>query len=125
MKQTLTRLAAVLTLLALPAAAVAQTSNPEIIVAAPPNDSSGPIFYAADLGLYEKAGLNVKVQAFNNPGPIAAAVAGGSVQIGALTIPSIAIARQKGVPLVIIAPGSIYSSAAPTSGIIVLKNSPL
>jgi NitT/TauT family transport system substrate-binding protein len=50
---------------------------------------------------------------------------GGQVFYAQLTIPGIALARQNGVPIVIIAPTSIYSSAAPTSGIIVLKNSPV
>ena len=102
----------------------AQDNSPEIVVAGTPNDSGGTIFYAQDLGMFKKAGLNVKIQSMNNPGSIVAAVVGGSVTIGTLTIPGLAIAREKGVPIVIIAPGSIYSSATPTSGIIVLKNSP-
>jgi ABC-type nitrate/sulfonate/bicarbonate transport system substrate-binding protein len=40
-------------------------------------------------------------------------------------VPSVAVARDKGVAITIVAPGSIYSSAAPTSGIVVLKTSPL
>jgi NitT/TauT family transport system substrate-binding protein len=60
-----------------------------------------------------------------NAGAIAPAVSSGSVNIGSLTVPSIAIAREKGVPLTIIAPASVYSSAAPTSGIVVLRTSPL
>jgi NitT/TauT family transport system substrate-binding protein len=42
-----------------------------------------------------------------------------------LTIPGIAVARDKGIPIKIIAPASIYNAATPTSGIIVLKNSPI
>jgi len=103
---------------------IAQDS-PQIVVAGAPNDSGGAIFYAQDLGMFKKAGLNVKIQPMNNPGSIAAAVVGGSVTIGTLTIPGVAIAREKGLPIVIIAPGPIYSSATPTSGIIVLKNSPI
>jgi NitT/TauT family transport system substrate-binding protein len=110
--------------LATTANAGAQDNGPEIIIAGTPNDSGGSIFYAQDLGLYKKAGLNVTIQSMNNPGSVVAAVVGGSVTIGTLTIPGIAIAHEKGVPIVIIAPGSIYSSATPTSGIIVLKNSP-
>ena len=108
----------------LPASAPAQTADP-IVVAAPPNDSSGEVFYAAEMGLFTKAGLNVKVQAMNNAGAITPAVISGSIQIGSLTVPSIALAREKGVPLTMIAPASVYSVSAPTSGIIVLKNSPL
>jgi NitT/TauT family transport system substrate-binding protein len=104
--------------------ASAQTGE-QIVVATPPNDSSGEVFYAADMGFFAKAGLNVKVMPMNNAGAVAPAVVSGAVTIGGLTVPSIAIAHEKGVPITIVAPGSIYSSAAPTSGIIVLKNSPL
>src|ERR1700678_1948520 len=77
----------------------AQEPAPEIIVAGTPNDSGGTIFYAQDLGSFKKAGLNVKIQSMNNPGSVVAAVIGGSVQIGTLAIPGLAIARQKGVPI--------------------------
>ena len=102
--------------------AASQTDAP-IVFAGTANDSGGENFYAADLGMFAKAGLNVTVQALNNPGAAVAAVVGGSVTVGSLTIPGIAAAREKGLPVKIIAPTSIYSSATPTSGIIVLKNS--
>jgi ABC-type nitrate/sulfonate/bicarbonate transport system substrate-binding protein len=117
-------LAAPLLLLAPGTRAAAQT-NDQIVIATAPNDSSGEVFYAADLGYFTKAGLNVKVVPMNNAGAVAPAVVSGSVTIGGLSIPSIALAHEKGVPITIVAPGSVYSSAAPTSGIIVLKNSPL
>jgi NitT/TauT family transport system substrate-binding protein len=104
--------------------ATAQTGDP-IVVAAPPNDSSAEVFYAVEMGFFTKAGLNVKVQAMNNAGAITPAVVSGTIAIGSLTVPSIALPHEKGVPLTIIAPASLYSSAAPTSGIIVLKSSPL
>jgi len=117
--------AALVALVLAPVSSAAQNTSPTIFVAAPPNDSAGPLFYAQDLGMYKKAGLNVSLQSLENPGTSVAAVVGGSLTIGTLTIPGIAIARAKGVPIVIIAPGSVYSSAAPTSGIIVLKDSPI
>jgi NitT/TauT family transport system substrate-binding protein len=112
-------------LLAASAHAGAQSDTDQITVAAPPNDSSAEVFYAADMGFCAKAGLNVKVQAMNNAGAITPAVISGAITIGNLTVPSIALAHEKGVPITIIAPASVYSSAAPTSGIIVLKTSPL
>jgi NitT/TauT family transport system substrate-binding protein len=102
----------------------AQTADP-ILIAGTANDSGGEVFYAKDLGLFEKAGLNVTVQALNNPGATIAGVIGGTLTAGSLTIPGIAAAREKGLPVKILAPSSIYSSAMPTSGIIVLKNSPI
>jgi NitT/TauT family transport system substrate-binding protein len=100
-------------------------NEPPITFAGTANDSGGESFYAADEGFFSKAGLNVTVQAFNNPGAAVAAVVGGTLTVGSLTIPGIAAAREKGIPVKIIAPSSIYSSATPTSGIIVLKNSPI
>jgi NitT/TauT family transport system substrate-binding protein len=108
-----------------PVSSLAQTTSPTIFIAAPPNDSAGPLFYAQDLGMFKKAGLNVSLQTIENPGTSVAAVVGGSLTIGTLTIPGIALAREKGLPIVMIAPGSIYSSKAPTAGIIVLRNSPI
>ena len=115
--------AAALALSAAAAPSRAQEAAPPIVVGSVPNDSGGAAFYAQELGLFKRAGLNVKLQAGNNPGSMAAAVVGGSMTIGTLTIPGIALARDRGIPLVLIAPGSMYSSAAPTSGVIVLKNS--
>ena len=45
------------------------------------------------------------------------------ITVAAMMIPGIAAARESGLPIKIIAPSSIYASAMPTSGIIVLKNS--
>lgn len=106
-------------------APLAAQDSPEITVGATPNDSGGTPYYAQELGLFKKHGLNVKVESFENPGTAAAAVVGGSLTIGTLTLPGVAIAREKGLPIVIIAPSAIYSSATPTSGIIVLDNSPI
>jgi NitT/TauT family transport system substrate-binding protein len=107
----------------LPARGAAQSAP--IVVIGTANDSGGAMLYAEDLGLYEKAGLDVKLQVLNNPGAVVAAVVAGSAAISTLTIPGIALARQHGLPIVIIAPASLYSSDHPTSGIFVLKNSPI
>lgn len=96
-----------------------------VSLAAPPNDASGTLFYAADLGLYEKAGLNVKISVLNNPGPIAAAVASGNVTVAGIPITVAALAREKGVPIVMFAPLALYLSSSPTNAMIVLKSSPL
>ncbi len=107
-----------------PSATVAQDHAP-IIIGGTANDSGAEIFYAADLGLFAKQGLDVTVQAINSPGTAAAAVVGGTLTVSTLTTPGIAVAHDKGLPITIIAPASIYNSATPTSGIIVLKNAPI
>jgi NitT/TauT family transport system substrate-binding protein len=103
----------------------AQPALTALEVEATPNDTSGTIFYAADMGFFERAGLSVKITVLNNPGAAAAAIASGTVPIGGLSLAGAALAREKGVPLVMIAPAGLYVSSAPTAGIIVLTNSPL
>jgi len=110
---------------AIAGAPLAAQSN-SIQIAGTANDSGGQIFYAKDLSLFPKAGLtDVTISALNNPGAAAAAVVGGTITVGTLTIPGVVIAKAKGVPIVIIAPASLYDSAKPTSGIIVLGDSPI
>jgi len=116
--------AALLAAVLLGTRASAQTAE-HLVVATPPIDSSGEVFYALEMGFFAKQGLDVKIVPMNNAGAIAPAVISGAVDIGGLTVPAVALAREKAVPLTIVAPGSVYSKAAPTSGIIVLKTSPL
>ena len=111
-----------LTAALVPVATAAQDKAP-IVIGGTANDSGAEIFYAQELRLYAKQGLDVTVQVLNNPGAAVAAVIGGTLTVSTLTTPGIAAARDKGIPIKIIAPASIYNSATPTSGIIVLKNS--
>ena len=104
--------------------AVAQ--NDAILISGTANDSGAEIFYAKDLGLFPKAGLpNVTVNRLNSPGAAAAAVIGGTLTVGTLTIPAFVVAKAKGLPIALIAPASLYNSAKPTTGIIVLEDSPI
>jgi len=100
----------------------AQNSPPTIEAAGPPNDTGALIFYAADMGFFEKAGLRVKVTSLNNSGSISSAIASGAVQVGSFAVSVGALAREKGIPLVMIAPAGLYLSSAPTSGLIVRKD---
>ncbi len=101
----------------------AQSSPATLEAVGPPNDTGALIFYAADMGFYEKAGLRVKVTLLNSSGSISSAVASGAVQIGSFAVSVGALAREKGIPLVMIAPAGLYLSTAPTSGLIVRKDS--
>ena len=106
-----------------PSRARAQGTLAPVSLLSVPNDSSGEMYYAQELGLFAKAGLDVRLQSVNDPSATAGAVLSGTATFGGLTIPGYATAHQRGIPIVIVAPTSIYSSANPTSGIIVLKNS--
>ncbi len=85
-----------------------------------PNDSAGPTFYADALGYYKAAGLNVTLTFLNNA---ASALASGALAIAAMPVTVLAIAREKGIPFVMIAPLSLYVSSTPDHALIVLKDS--
>jgi ABC-type nitrate/sulfonate/bicarbonate transport system substrate-binding protein len=100
-------------------------ASPEIIISGSANEAAGNAFYANDLGYFQKAGLNVKLTVLTTAAPMVAAVVSGSVAISGIPIPQIALARAKGIPIVMIAPGALYMSSVPTNGLIALKDSPL
>jgi ABC-type nitrate/sulfonate/bicarbonate transport system substrate-binding protein len=107
-----------------PARARAQAMGVPLRIVGARNDSGAEIYYAQDLGMYADAGLDAHPEALNATATMAAAVMAGDVTIAGMTIPGLALAHEKGLPLVIVAPSAIYSSAAPTAGIFVLKDSP-
>jgi NitT/TauT family transport system substrate-binding protein len=118
-------LAASATLLAssFPQRALAQGTPLNLRVAATANDTYASAYYAQDLGFFTRAGLNVDLETLNNGAAIAAAVSAGSMDIGVATPVTLANAYIHGLPLVIVAAGSISSAKAPTLVLIVAKNS--
>jgi ABC-type nitrate/sulfonate/bicarbonate transport system substrate-binding protein len=115
--------AALAAALSKPARALA--ASPEIVISGSANEAAGNAFYANDLGYFQKAGLNVKLTVLTTAAPMVAAVVSGSVAISGIPIPQIALARAKGIPIVMIAPGALYMSTVPTNALIALKDSPL
>lgn len=109
---------------ALPIPAVAQGSA-AIRLGAAPNDSAAEAYYADELGLFKKAGLNVAVSTFTNGVTMAQALVGGSLDAAGNNIVSLAIAIAKGIPFAILAGGAVYNTDAPTTVLCVAKNSPL
>lgn len=94
-------------------------------VATTPIDLGAQPFYGVDLGFFKKAGLDVTVTPIANGAAISSAVLGGSYDIAQSNIVTLATAREKGLPFVVVAPAGLYSSKAPTSVCGVAKNSPI
>lgn len=90
-----------------------------------PTDSGAQAYYAEALGLFRKAGLDVEVSSLGNGASVAAAIASGAAEIGQGNVVSLALAHEKGLPFVLLAPASAYAGGAPTSALIVAKNSPV
>jgi NitT/TauT family transport system substrate-binding protein len=95
----------------------------KIRVATAPNDFSAAAYYAADMGFFSKAGLEVEVTSLNAGTVIIPAVVSGSFEFGCGSTPAIALAHQHGIPIVITAPAGAYSSKAPVEGLVIAKNS--
>ncbi len=109
---------------ALLGSAQAQTV-PTIRVATTPIDLGAEALYANDLGFFKKAGLNVELSLLASGSVVAAAVAGGSIDIGQSNIVALASAHANGLPFVIVAPAGYYTSKGPTTVMIAAANSPL
>jgi NitT/TauT family transport system substrate-binding protein len=89
-------------------------------------EAHGDIYYAQDLGLFKRAGLNIDVAQYQGGSIIVAAIVSGALQIGAGSPLPLANARLRGLPVVLIAPGYIYSASAPSpiDALAVAVNSP-
>ena len=108
----------------LPSRVRAQTGIP-IHVGTVAADSYAEPYYAADTGAFTKAGLNADTTTFNNGAVLAAACAGGTINVGCGDIVSITNAVAHGVPFVVIAGGGLSTGTALTTVLCVAKNSPL
>ena len=90
-------------------------------------DVDAQAFYAQDLGIFKKYGINADITLLRKGGGAAAvaAVAGGAADIGEGDIVSVSNAHLRGIPIVLLAPSGIYRSTAPTTEAIVAKDSPI
>lgn len=83
-----------------------------------PSDFAAQLYYAKDQGFFQKAGFDVDITPLNAGPAIASAVAGGSIDLGFSNVVSLALAHDKGLPFVIVAPANMYVVDSPTIGLI-------
>jgi NitT/TauT family transport system substrate-binding protein len=96
-----------------------------IRVAAIPIDVGANGYYASELGFFKKHGLDANVSTGASGAAVAAAVVGGSLDIGDGNSTVLAQAHERGVGLVMIAPSGMYRAVEPTSALLVAKTSTL
>jgi NitT/TauT family transport system substrate-binding protein len=89
------------------------------------SDVSAEPIYAEAQNLYAKAGFEPQIQALPNGGAILAAIAGGALDVGFANLTSIAAARQRGAPLRIVAPATVYTDKAPVTVLVKARGSKL
>lgn len=108
----------------LPLGATAQNAPPVTVrMGIIPVEAAAEAFYAIDMGFFKKHGLDVELQTMQNGASIAAAVAGGSLDIGFADTISIAGAHARGLPFIYLAPALLNSYAAPTLAMMVAGSS--
>jgi NitT/TauT family transport system substrate-binding protein len=121
-----TFLAGAAALAALPRAARAASGAPAVVRAGTiPADVSAVVTYADDLGYFRNTGLDVQIQIMQSGPVIAPAVLGGSLDVGAANVGSLAGARERGLPLRIFAPASEVSAATLSDVLMVKDDSPI
>ena len=91
-------------------------------LAAAPDDDITPILYGQQSGLFKNAGLDVQLTSLGSGSATAAAVAGGSIDIGKSSLMGLCAAHARGIPFQIVAPASIYLDADPVAGFVVAKD---
>jgi NitT/TauT family transport system substrate-binding protein len=121
----LARVSLTLAAIALAVAAPSRAQTPEKLNVAITANDGYTAFFAQDLGLFQKAGLNVDVKIFANGPAIAAAVASRDLQIGLSNVVTIAQARERGLPFTLVAPVSLVVAGDPSTQMVALPDSPV
>lgn len=109
---------------ALPArtALFAQTSE-LIRIGAGPDDPSVPLLYAEKAGLFAKAGLNVQIVKLAGAAAVAAALSGGSLELGKGAPITVVSAIAKGLPFSVLGSAGYYTLGTMQVGLVVPVNS--
>jgi NitT/TauT family transport system substrate-binding protein len=113
------------TLLALSLGGANAQDRPVISVILPPSTDVAPLLYADHAGLFTKAGLNVQITQLPNGATIAAAIAGGSGQIGFSSLSALITGHARGLPFQLVAPGGVYTADDPYAYMLVRSDSPI
>ncbi|HYZ15738.1 MAG TPA: ABC transporter substrate-binding protein [Candidatus Acidoferrum sp.] len=93
--------------------------------ASAPDDDVTSFLYAQEAGIFKRAGLDVTIQRSNSGSAVAAAVAGGSIDIGKSSVMSLISAHNRGLPFVLVAPAGLYTAAEPVVAMLVAKEGPI
>jgi NitT/TauT family transport system substrate-binding protein len=90
-----------------------------------PIDTGLEVQYAQAAGIVDQSGLSLHVENMYAGAAVQAAIAGGAADIGLTNVSSLATAREKGLPLVMVAPAGLYLSREPSSVLMVAQDSTL
>jgi NitT/TauT family transport system substrate-binding protein len=88
-------------------------------------DNTAEVFYARELGMFKRAGLDVDITTFPSGGAAASALVGGAVDISIGDVLTVAEAHSRHVPLTYLAPATVYTKAFPAYALLVAVDSPI
>jgi NitT/TauT family transport system substrate-binding protein len=111
---SITAFAAVAAAIVMPIPSPAQSALTPLAIGAIPTDAGSVVYYAQDMNFFEKNGIDAKITNMPNGASLAAAVVGGSLDIGLTNAGTLAQAREKGVAIKFVAPSSL--AIAPSAG---------
>jgi ABC-type nitrate/sulfonate/bicarbonate transport system substrate-binding protein len=114
---------AVASLLA-PRAVLAQERT-AVVAAGLPEDSATPVLYGISSGAFKRVDLDVTMQPQRSGSAVASGVAGGTYQIGKISLYPLILAHAKGIPFVIIAGGGLSTPQNPIFGLLARPDSPI
>ncbi|HEY5341518.1 MAG TPA: ABC transporter substrate-binding protein, partial [Candidatus Aquilonibacter sp.] len=121
-----------LTALSLLGGFVATTSRPlgaqglpQIRTVATALDQSGALYYAHDLGIFTKHGLDVSITTPSNNALAVPSVVSNTVDIAYTNIVAIEQAFRKGIPITMVAPAAVNDARWPNNYLLVPKDSPI
>lgn len=86
---------------------------------------AAPILYGVDAGVFRRFGLDVTFQKAASGSAVAAAVAGGALEIGKSSVVPLISAHARGVPLTIVAPSVVHRIGMADSALMVAAEAPL
>lgn len=89
------------------------------------DDGVTPVLYGMQSGIFRREGLEIQLQSAPSGAALAAAMLGGSVDIGKSSLMSMITAYAHGVTFKLIAGGAVSSSAKAVTQLVVPKSSPI
>ena len=88
-------------------------------------DQAGPLYYAKELGYFQRAGLDVDISNPTDYGAVVSAVVGGSADIAYGIIVALEQAYAAGLPITIVAGAGLNDQRRPVNYLLVAKDSPI
>jgi NitT/TauT family transport system substrate-binding protein len=98
---------------------------PQVRTVATALDQSGALYYAHDLGIFTKHGLDVTITTPNDNALAVPSVVSNAVDIAYTNILAIEQAFRKGLPITMVAPAAVNDARWPNNYLLVPKDSPI